>query len=725
MADALPALPEGFTLDGAAHPPLPEGFTLDAPFAAAPADNSGFFGPAARVAGGMAEGLSAAMQKTSPIVRQIGGQLNYQPLGEAVPADQNDLGKPAYAVGGQWQPIDPTQHVVLNDPMTGKPSVFRRSPETDENTALSLGRMLGFGMLAPSDVPASTFGTMGRQAIGNRFAEPQDRALQQIGGAMRADVEAGGPGPQQISDALSAAGAPSTILDVAGENVRGLGGQVARMPGPGRQQMMSTLNERDALSGGRLADVTNNLGADGPSNFVAADALHQNARSASAPLYEKAFAPGSVAPLERQFEGALADAGKTRFEASAELAQAQRQMTVARAQKTMAGDNVYRTSTALENERAAQQAIDDAQQRLEGATTSADEMRARLQQAQAAREAGVRGGVWSPRLQQFLDDPITKSGLREGLEIQRLEALAENRPFNPTDFAVRIENGEPVVAAVPNMRTLDAAKRGLDKMLEGYRDSTTGRLMLDQRGHAIDQVRRSFLGELDNLNPDYAAARAAYAGPQQSRGALQQGAQVFNRDPDQIASEIARLSPSEQQFYRLGAANALKTTLAKTSSGGDEARALIGNAYRQKQLQAVFPNADQLIDAARGESTMFGTRQAMLGGSQTAARLAQDNSEGGGFMRPLSEAATALLTHEPMLAAKSGVSALQSMFKNGKMTPEIGSKIAEFLLSSDPATARAWLMDAFGKSATATTRLRPAVPLVDQAAQQAPMISGR
>jgi hypothetical protein len=195
---------------------------------------------------------------------------------------------------------------------------------------------------------------------------------------------------------------------------------------------------------------------------------------------------------------------------------------------------------------------------------------------------------------------------------------------------------------------------------------------------------------------------------------LQQGATVFNKDPDQIASEIAALSPSEQQFYRLGAANALKTQLAKTTSGGDEALKLIGNSYRQEQLRQVFPNADKMLEAARNESTMFRTRREVFGGSDTARRLAEDTGGGGGVLRPLAEAATAAITHEPMLAAKSGFSALQALFKGGRITPEVGARIAEYLLSTDPQTARAFALQAFERTGTPMTRVQPITPLLDQ-----------
>ncbi len=569
-----------------------------------------------RTIAGFGQMIGASLQGTDPTVQRAGGQMNYQPLGEAGPLDSGGIG---WIDAGGMHRIEPDKHVILNDPQTGKPMAYARSPEdtTLSGNLSAIGRLLGFGMMAPSNLPSPSTGISIGQAIRSRFGSSEDRALSHIGSAMRSDTAASGPGPLEIFDKLTATDRPMTVLDVSGENVRGLGGKVARLPGPGRQDIIQTLGERDVQSGMRMAQDVNDMAASGPGNFLASRSLHEQAQQAASPLYGKAYMSPPLNP-----------------------------------------------------------------------------------------DLVAEGG----QLNNLMNRPAMQQAARNALKI------AQEEGRNPTSLGITFNKaGDPVFAATPSWQTLDYMKRGLDDVLNGYRDTTTGRLVLDEGGRAVDQTRRSFLQMLDQNNPDYAAARAAYAGPQQSRGALQQGASVFNKDPDQIASEIAALSPSEQQFYRLGAANALKTQLAKTSSGGDEARALIGNAYRQEQLRRVFPNADQMLAAARDESTMFGTKQALLGGSQTAGRLAEDTSGGAGsVLRPLAEAVTAAATHEPVLAAKSTLTALQELFKNGRITPEVGSKIAEYLLSSDPQTARAWALQAFDRAGTPSSYVRPKLPIIDE-----------
>src|SRR3546814_17876344 len=106
---------------------------------------------------------------------------------------------------------------------------------------------------------------------------------------------------------------------------------------------------------------------------------------------------------------------------------------------------------------------------------------------------------------------VCSSDLEEGVDPRGL-GLAFN------------DAGDVVFEETPaNMRTLDYIKRGLDDVLERYRDPTTGRLVMDNTGRAIDQTRRALLDELDNINPDYATASAAWAGPSQTMDSLNTG----------------------------------------------------------------------------------------------------------------------------------------------------------------------------------------------------------
>ena len=210
--------------------------------------------------------------------------------------------------------------------------------------------------------------------------------------------------------------------------------------------------------------------------------------------------------------------------------------------------------------------------------------------------------IWSPRLQEFLNDPTLKRGLARGYELERLDSLAAGRPFDPTKLGVNLDaEGNIVLLKVPNMRVLDIGKRGLDAMIAGERNEITGKL--STMGRSLDQVRKAYLRELDELDTTgvYRRAREAWAGPSASLDAIKAGKTAFTRSPEEIASEIAELSPVNQEFYRIGVADTIRTRLAKTGFSGDEAKAIIGNAWTRRQLEPVFPGPQEFERWLAGE----------------------------------------------------------------------------------------------------------------------------
>lgn len=336
-------------------------------------------------------------------------------------------------------------------------------------------------------------------------------------------------------------------------------------------------------------------------------------------------------------------------------------------------------------------------------------------------DAGV---VHSDRLQQFIDQPEMRSAFAQGVKIQRLEAVAEGRPFDPNAYTLQPgPDGLPVPVGVPNMRTLDAGKKGLDAMIAAERDPMSGRL--SQQGVALDKFRRAYLGELDKLNPDYAAARAAWSGPSASLDAVRAGQGIFSKGPDEISAEFSKLSPNDQEFYRLGAADSLKTSIAKTGMGGDEAKRIIGNQYTQDQLKQIFPTQDayqKFIDSATAENRMFNTRFSLLGGSQTAGRTAEDIGGGHGVAGHAIQAGAAAMEGAPVAATMATVRALGALLKGSGENPAVNSAATRLLLSSDPATQRALLAKVIAGQNAPALSAPLSRPLITGAAQAVPVL---
>jgi hypothetical protein len=430
--------------------------------------------------------------------------------------------------------------------------------------------------------------------VARRFspAAVENQAVQTIAKRMTQDANAGGPKAQDMLDLFNAAqDKPQALVDVAGENVKAYGGQIARQPGPARQFARDALNQRDVGAGPRIAaDVDQGI-SNGGSAYDTNEALMQARSAAAQPRYDAAF-----------------------------------------------------------------------------------------QQQK----------VWSPRLQNFLDDPVMQQGMRRGMELERIDSVTRNKPFNPTQLGVDLDGeGNVKFRDTPNMRVLDAGKRGLDSMIADERNPITGRL--SQRGVSLDQFRRAYLGELDGLDTSgtYAGARASWAGPSASMDAVRAGQAVLNRKPEEVGADVARLrhnSPGDLEFYKLGAADAIKEKIAKTGMGGDEAKRLIGNQYTQQQLRPLFdsqPDYDRFINSVTAENRMFETRQKLIGGSQTAERLAEDGGNEGAAGHMV-RAGVAAMEGAPGAAGLSAMKALGAISRGE--SPAVNSAAARMLFrpQTDP-----------------------------------------
>lgn len=233
-------------------------------------------------------------------------------------------------------------------------------------------------------------------------------------------------------------------------------------------------------------------------------------------------------------------------------------------------------------------------------------MKKRSEEAQPLYEKALdRPVAWDDRLQQFIDDPIVKSGIAKGVTIQRLESLAENKSFNPNDFAIKgfNEAGDPIMGATPNMRTLNVVKKGLDAMVDESKDSVTGKL--SEYGRAVDKVRSAFLQKLDDINPDYKAARQAWAGPSQTQDAYNRGLNIFqnkggstgvNSTPEALSSWFNNASKSEQDAVKIGARAALNHQMKTVGDPSAKAASLLNKDVNQSKFATLFGkgNADSL-----------------------------------------------------------------------------------------------------------------------------------
>lgn len=248
---------------------------------------------------------------------------------------------------------------------------------------------------------------------------------------------------------------------------------------------------------------------------------------------------------------------------------------------------------------------------------------------------------------------------------------------------------------------LDLVKRGFDDVLEGYRNSITGRLDLDESGRAIEGVRRQFVEQADQLYPSYAQARAAYAGPAGERAALSEGRDALGIAPRDIADRIGNLTPGQRDQYGLGYRVAMADRVDKVRDVGDPYKAIYGAPEMRERAATVFgPEAAARFGRVTDlEGQMSKTAYETLGGSPTASRLAADQA----FESGLANAADLGLA----FTTGGGQQAVMQKLARGLTdTLKLGvgkrkaDQIAPVLLNTDPAAIAAAIRSASTQKAT-------------------------
>lgn len=427
--------------------------------------------------------------------------------------------------------------------------------------------------------------------------------------------------PQQIIDAQTAGkttGDQVTLMDIGNKNVRGLAGAVHRAPGEAGKSIDDFLQARDASATPALTgDIQSNV-ANG-STYTATQDLIKSRSAAAGPAYKEALHADSFAPFEDQFRTAVSKATGAKGQISKQISDIEQNNSGALAARGAAGADVRAKYMEL------RQQLDQAENDRQAAVTI-------FQKAKADGTANAPGATWSPRLQQFMDIPEVQAGIKQGLKLEKQDAITEGRPFKPSDYSIvgTDEAGDPIVGAVPTMKSLAVAKEGLDARIADMRDPLTGRPT--KAGLSLKRLRDAFVNELDTINPRYKSARAAWEGPSQSMEAVRDGREHFSRSDsnEELKAEFDALSPANKDFYRLGAAEAKVDAVERAPDASDKSKRIINSERDRKRFRILFDSdtqAQRFIDSVARKRAAFETKQSIKGGSQTAGRIADDANE--------------------------------------------------------------------------------------------------
>lgn len=250
-----------------------------------------------------------------------------------------------------------------------------------------------------------------------------------------------------------------------------------------------------------------------------------------------------------------------------------------------------------------------------------------INQASAAaaplyRAAYEAPGATAINLSDMLARPSVKKAFGPAARIAQEEGV------DPMTLGFRFnDKGEAIAIEAPSWQTLDYIKRGLDDVVEGSKNPNTGRL--NTEGRAVDNTRKEFLSRIDAMNPDYAAARQAYAGPMQERQFLQAGKDAVTANPQELGVSMRGATPQQIEQMQLGYRSGLMNQGDRLRYGTNPFESVLGTPQAEQRLATMYPSqpgVERLLKQRDLELGLAATTNDILGNSKTAQRQIADEA---------------------------------------------------------------------------------------------------
>lgn len=247
-------------------------------------------------------------------------------------------------------------------------------------------------------------------------------------------------------------------------------------------------------------------------------------------------------------------------------------------------------------------------------------------------------------------------------------------------------NGEKIADdalgnARPSLRGWQYIKEHLDDRVESLRRSGD-----NKAADALSGTRRRMLNEIDSLNPDFAQARAKWAGAAQFEEMLNKANRFMTISGAEFESMMKGMTPIDREAVRIGAIQAIEDKIERGQWTHDAAKLFRTPAMKRKMSllfddKKDFANFLNKLKAATEKQRTF---DAVRGNSATARRQAAEK-ESNSWVDKLINAAEGLSS--PTEGVKKGAGLLArhvGKIKPG-MSEEAREATAALLLEADPA----------------------------------------
>ena len=236
-------------------------------------------------------------------------------------------------------------------------------------------------------------------------------------------------------------------------------------------------------------------------------------------------------------------------------------------------------------------------------------------------------------------------------------------------------------------QTLDYIKRGVDDQI-----SRLGRAGSNNERRVLVEALSEFRARLDDINPDYAAARRLYADDAAARDALEAGQAFARSGSDAEIAAFRALSQGEQDYFRIGFARELRHGVERLrgTPGHDQViNSIASSVEQQRRLQTVLGDDlfGEFMAWVDSERLMGRTARTVLGGSPTG-RLAAEQSDAAAF-----SLADAFVQSRGSPRQRIWNALSNSVSRARGISEPVAARIGERLFSADPAAGRNLAME--------------------------------
>jgi hypothetical protein len=330
------------------------------------------------------------------------------------------------------------------------------------------------------------------------------------------------------------------------------------------------------------------------------------------------------------------------------------------------------------------------------------------------------GTVDDDRILAVLQQPQFKRFFDKARDIADTEKMAarlrgeDPSKYELTPIYTMDAAGNITETVLPDVRTLDYIKRGIDTVIErGFE----GEGISKAEASALRDLRKQFVNAIDEATIDpntgesaYALARRDYAGDMEVLDAMRTAREKFSRlPPEEVADFVSTASRAEVDAFRTGAFRNIYDKIMESPQNFNAAKRIVNSPLMMERMRPLFDTQAQfnLYKAALlREAQLFDQSSKILSGSPTPRRLqAREEFEGG---VPVGEVIANTINSGFMnsLSLLAG-----NVARSAKMPDEIAAETSRLLMSSNPAEVAAAvkiLEDYAAKSAVGAKNLTAA-----------------